>query len=111
MLGNYLFSSEAVWRGLARPKLMCKNKNPQNVLLNTYVCQLGVAPKTRKHFLCYVFLKQIIDGNCIFSHSLAKLANMVQYQQVDKHTPPSRGGLALAAMVLTRCADLRVGVW
>ena len=42
---------------------------------------------------CYVFLIQIIEGNCIFSNSLAKLANMVQDQKVDKHTPPSRGGL------------------
>ena len=42
---------------------------------------------------CYVFLIQIIDGNCIFSHSLAKLANIVQDRKVEKHTPPSRGGL------------------
>ena len=42
----------------------------------------------------YVFLIQIIVGNCIFSYSLAKLANMDQDKQVDKHTPPpSRGGL------------------
>ena len=40
--------------------------------------------------LCFIFLIQIIDGNCIFSHSLAKLANVVQDQQVDKHTPTSR---------------------
>ena len=44
---------------------------------------------------CYVSLIQIIDGNCIFSNSLAKLANMVEDQRVDKHTPPSRGGLIL----------------
>ena len=42
---------------------------------------------------CYVFLIQIIEGNCIFNNSLAKFANMVQDQKVDKHTPPSRGGL------------------
>ena len=40
---------------------------------------------------CYVFLIQVIEGNCIFSHSLARLANMVQDRTVDKHTPPSRG--------------------
>ena len=42
---------------------------------------------------CCVFLIQIINGNCIFSHSLAKLANMVQDKKVDKQTPPTRGGL------------------
>ena len=41
---------------------------------------------------CYVFLIQIIEGNCIFSHSLAKLANMVQDQKVDKHTSPQPWG-------------------
>ena len=33
------------------------------------------------------------DGNCIFRNSLAKLANMVQDKQDDKHTPPAAGGL------------------
>ena len=42
---------------------------------------------------CYVFLIQINKGNCILSHSLAKLENMVQDQKVDKHTPPALGGL------------------
>ena len=37
----------------------------------------------------------MIDGNYISSHSLAKFANMVQDRNVDKHTPPSRGGLTL----------------
>ena len=36
----------------------------------------------------YVFSAQIIDGNCIFSSSLAKLANMPQGKQIGKHTPP-----------------------
>ena len=53
------------------------------------------APKLANMPPCYVFLIQMIDGNCIFSHSLAKLANMVQDKKVDKHTPPSRGGLSL----------------
>ena len=44
---------------------------------------------------CCVILKQNINGNCIFSHSVAKLANLVQDKKVGKHTPspPSRGGL------------------
>ena len=62
-------------------------------ILDMYVCQLGVAPKSRKHTFCYVLSTQIIVGNCIFSHSLAKLTNMVQDQKVVKPTPPSRGGL------------------
>ena len=42
---------------------------------------------------CDVFLTQIINGNCIFSYSLAKVANMVQDKKVHKHTPPpSLGG-------------------
>ena len=49
---------------------------------------------------CYVFLIQMIEGNCIFSHSLAKLANMVQDQKVDKHTPPPAvGGLFPSKML------------
>ena len=50
---------------------------------------------------CCVFLIQLIDGNSIFSHSLAKLANMVQDKKIDKHTPPSRGGLNLFMYNLT----------
>ena len=51
---------------------------------------------------CCVFLIQIIDGKCIFSHSLAKLANMVQDNKVDKHTP---GGARLfaASKEILRC--------
>ena len=41
---------------------------------------------------CYVFVRQVINGNCIFSHSLAKLANMVLGRQVGKHTPLKSGG-------------------
>ena len=46
-------------------------------------------PKTGEHipFVMY-FLIQIIDVYCIFSHSLAKLANMTQGKKVGKHTPP-----------------------
>ena len=51
------------------------------------------APKLANIPPCYVFTIQIIDGNYIFSDSLAKFANMVQDRKVDKHTPPSRGGL------------------
>ena len=35
---------------------------------------------------CYVFWIQIIEGNFIFSNSLAKLANIPQGKKVD--TPP-----------------------
>ena len=57
-----------------------------------YVCQLGVGLKTRKHIpLLYIF-----DTNYrwkpIFSHWLAKLANMVQDKKVDRHTPPQPWG-------------------
>ena len=41
---------------------------------------------------CYVFLIQIIRGNCIFSHSMAKFANMAQDQRGDKHPPLVVGG-------------------
>ena len=78
-----------------------------------YVCQLGVAPKSRRHIPLLCFLIQTIDGNFIFSHSLAKLANIVQDQKVDKHTSRSRGRLtdqkkALTAIYATmrdRCAS------
>ena len=43
--------------------------------------------------LVLCILTQIIDANCIFSNSLAKLANMVRDRKVGKHTPPSSGGL------------------
>ena len=79
---------------------MCKKKVEKQVLLKRYVCQLCVAPKTRKHTPCYVFLIQIIEGNCIFSNSLAKLANMVQDQKVDKHTPPQPWGACMASIYL-----------
>ena len=50
-------------------------------------------PKLANHILFHVFLLKNINGNCIFSHSLAKLANMVQDKKVGTHTSPSRGGL------------------
>ena len=49
-------------------------------------------PKLAKVPPRYVFLLQIIDGNCIFSHALAKLANMVQDKKIDKHTFPQPWG-------------------
>jgi hypothetical protein len=49
---------------------------------------------------CYVFLIQIIEGNCIFNHSLATLANMVQDQNVDKHTPPQPWGANRVEVIL-----------
>ena len=49
------------------------------------------APKLANMPPCYVFPIQNIDGNRIFGHSLAKLANMVQNKKVDKHTPPAVG--------------------
>ena len=52
-------------------------------------------PKTDKHPSLLCILIQSINGKLIFSHSLAKLANMVQDKKADKHTPPSRGGLVL----------------
>ena len=58
--------------------------NPGKVCLSTWCGP----PKLANILHCCVFLMQVIDGNCIFSHSLAKLANMVQGQKVDKHTPP-----------------------
>ena len=50
------------------------------------------APKLANIAPCYVFLTQFINGNCKFSHSLAKLANMVQDRKVHKHIPPAVGG-------------------
>ena len=41
---------------------------------------------------CYVYSIQVIDTNCIFSHSSAKLASIVQDKKADKHTPPAVGG-------------------
>ena len=55
-------------------------------------------PKLASIPLGHVSLKQIINGNCIFGHSLAKLANMVQDKKVGKHTPsthPPVGGSSL----------------
>ena len=50
---------------------------------------------------CHVFLIQIIEGDCIFSNSLAKLANMVQDQKADKRTHPAAvGGLYIYIYVL-----------
>ena len=49
-------------------------------------------PNLANIFPCCVILIQIIHGKCIFSHSLAKLAYMVQDKKVDKHTPPAEGG-------------------
>ena len=37
---------------------------------------------------CHVFSIQVFDGSCIFGHSLAKVANMVQDKKVSKHTLP-----------------------
>ena len=45
----------------------------------------------------YVFLIQMIDGNCMFSNSLAKLANMVRDKKVGKPTPSNLGGLLCRA--------------
>ena len=45
---------------------------------------------------CCVFLIQTIDGKCIFSHSLAKLAHMVQDKQMTYiPPPPAVGGSAM----------------
>ena len=41
----------------------------------------------------YLFLIRVIDGNCIFSNSLALLANIPQGKKVGKHTPLKSGGL------------------
>ena len=46
-------------------------------------------PKLANILPFYLFLIQVIDGNCMFSHSLAKLANMAQDKKVGKHTPPT----------------------
>ena len=55
----------------------------------------------------YIYLfhkyKNVIGGNCIFSHSLAKLANMAQDKKVDKHTPPKPWGAK--ACHATNCGD------
>ena len=45
-------------------------------------------PKLANILPCYIFLKQIIDGNCMIGHSLAKLVNIPQDKKVGKHTPP-----------------------
>ena len=48
---------------------------------------------------CYVFLIQIINGNCIFSHSLAKLANTPQEEKVGKRTPPQIWGASVVPLI------------
>ena len=40
----------------------------------------------------YVFSIQMIDGNSIFTHSSAKLANMPEGKKFGKHIPPPAGG-------------------
>ena len=45
---------------------------------------------------CYVFLIEIIVGNCIYSHLLAKVANMVQDRKFDKHIPAQPWGAIIA---------------
>ena len=44
-------------------------------------------PKLANMSPCYVFLIQGMNDNCIFSHPLGKLANMVQGKKLGKHTP------------------------
>ena len=74
------------------PKLMCNKKAyiPKKVCLlklcgppNWQTYPLDLNSDTN--------LIQIIGGSFIFSHSLAKLANMVQDKK--EHTPPAVGGL------------------
>ena len=62
---------------------------------------MGWPPKLANIPPCYVFLIQIIYGNCIFGHSLAKLANMVQGKTVGKHTPLKSGGLGHSPVFAT----------
>ena len=62
---NQFVSSKAVWRGLGRPKLMCKYISKlmcKHIFLKRYVCQHCVAFKTGKRFpfLCFGGI-QIID--------------------------------------------------
>ena len=37
---------------------------------------------------CYVFLIQMVDGSCLFSNSLAKLANMPKAEKLANIPPP-----------------------
>ena len=69
-------------------KLKCKNN-----FLKRHVCQHCVILKTGKRSPFFVLLIQFIDGNRMFSHSLAKLANIPQGKKVGKHTPLNSGGL------------------
>ena len=90
------FSSKAVWRGLERPKLMCINISKfmcKKIFRRRYVCQHCVWPSKLANIPPrYVFLIQVLDGNCILSHPLAKLANIPQGNKVAKHTPLKSGG-------------------
>ena len=52
----------------------------------------------------YVFLMQIIDGNCIFSNSLAELR--FKTKQLANIPPPSRGGLTLHDAAIPFVCDL-----
>ena len=67
-------------------KLMCK-QNLKKVCLPT-LC----GPQTRQMFPFYVFVILIIRGYCLFSHLLAKLANIRQGKKVGKHSPPKIWG-------------------
>ena len=49
-------------------------------------------PKLANIRPCCVLLIYTINGNCIFSNSLAKLANMPQGKKVGKHTSPQPWG-------------------
>ena len=53
--------------------------------MKRYLCQHCVAPQTSKHIPLLCILIQINEGNCTLSHSLPKIANMVQDQKVGKH--------------------------
>ena len=72
---------------------MCKKRIEFSFFIKRYVCQLCVAPQTRQHTPLLCILRQNIEGKCIFSHSLAMLANMAQDKKVYKRTPPAVGGL------------------
>ena len=65
---------------------MCKDFSP-TYFLKRYVCQHCVAPKLANIPSCYVFWIQVIDANCIFSHSSAKLANMAQDKKLANIPP------------------------
>ena len=56
----------------------------KNVILKRYVCQHCVALKTGKPPPFYMFLRQFLDGNYIFSNLLA---NVPRRPKVCKRTP------------------------